>query len=337
MNILFYDHSFHKKTRSSDFFVEFLRSFATVDIKYIDPNDELRLLFEPLSDVDVYIFWQIFPSVKQLKKLPQNKVVFIPMYDGCCTFTYNKWNKYRGFRFISFCRKVHFKLTDIGIDSIYIQYMPPQNLKFIDSKQKEDKVTIFIWKRTPSLNLAKLFYQLKANGIEKAICHGFERSERILCEGIEIEYTENWFKDHNCYINTVAKCHYFFSPRLYEGIGMGFLEAMSLGVCVIAPNQATMNEYIVDKETGYLFNNFDDIKIDTTVKTKMASLAIKSCDNIRQSWMQSKESVIEFILKKDYSVGVCKNPIIFIFRDLELLLKFRLVPFLRRKLNLQDY
>ena len=40
----------------------------------------------------------------------------------------------------------------------------------------------------------------------------------------------------------------FISPRKQEGIGMSFLEAMSLGKYIIAINDSTMNEYILNKK-----------------------------------------------------------------------------------------
>lgn len=65
----------------------------------------------------------------------------------------------------------------------------------------------------------------------------------------------------------IQKSALYFAPRKYEGIGMSFLEAMASGRCVIAPDYPTMNEYIKNGETGYLYNfkrpqkiKFDDIK-----------------------------------------------------------------------------
>lgn len=47
---------------------------------------------------------------------------------------------------------------------------------------------------------------------------------------------------------------FYIAPRVFEGIGMSFLEAMAMGRCVIALNNPTMNEYIIDGVTGILYN-----------------------------------------------------------------------------------
>ena len=54
------------------------------------------------------------------------------------------------------------------------------------------------------------------------------------------------------YMRKLASCGIVVAPRRKEGIGMAFLEAMAMGKCVVAHNDATMNEYIVDGESGIL-------------------------------------------------------------------------------------
>ena len=252
MKILFIDHIFHKQTRSSDFFVDILESFSSVDIVYIDPDLTNKNLLEGvcLSEYDRICFWQIMPKSHEISLLPKNRTILIPMYDACCTWTYRKWSQFRGFRFITFCEKIHNILLDLGIASCSVKYVPeivrPDSLA--DSKKK----TAFIWKRTPNFNLPLVIQMFKRNGIDKIICHGVSENQRYEDRDIDIEYTNGWFKTHEDYLGILLKCNYFFAPRLYEGIGMGFLEAMGLGLCVISPNQATMNEYIVDNVNGYL-------------------------------------------------------------------------------------
>ena len=46
---------------------------------------------------------------------------------------------------------------------------------------------------------------------------------------------------------------FYIAPRVYEGIGMSFLEAMARGRCVVAADHPTMNEYIEHGKTGFLF------------------------------------------------------------------------------------
>jgi glycosyltransferase involved in cell wall biosynthesis len=43
------------------------------------------------------------------------------------------------------------------------------------------------------------------------------------------------------------------APRRYEGIGMAFLEAMAMEMCVVAENQSTANEYILSGKNVILY------------------------------------------------------------------------------------
>lgn len=67
------------------------------------------------------------------------------------------------------------------------------------------------------------------------------------------EYSD-WYEHKEDMMNDIAGCAFYVAPREKEGIGMSFLEAMAMGRAVIAPNQATMNEYIKDGENGYLYD-----------------------------------------------------------------------------------
>ena len=40
---------------------------------------------------------------------------------------------------------------------------------------------------------------------------------------------------------------------------MAFLEAMSLGLIIIAPNNPTYNEYIISGHNGFLYDSYLDI------------------------------------------------------------------------------
>lgn len=333
MKILFYDHIFHNKTKSSGFFVNILKSFADVDIVYIAPDELSSQIFSDDKDVDVFIFWQIMPSVKALQNIPYDKIVFIPMYDACCAYTSKKWQQYGKYKFISFSEKVHKLLTKMNIRSLYIQYMVPIKYNNVNVA-KDEKITIFIWKRSETLNLKKLIRALENTGIEKAICHGFDFSDRIFSDKIILEYTNGWFDSHDEYIRTISKCHYFLQPRKFEGIGMAFLEAMSLGLCVISPNQATMNEYITNNVTGYLFNSFSDIRIDESLYNSISKNCKSYCKDLRYRWEKTVSLIYPFINERNFSNEKVKSYCLY---DLQSFVDIRLIPFVKRKMGLQDY
>jgi glycosyltransferase involved in cell wall biosynthesis len=64
----------------------------------------------------------------------------------------------------------------------------------------------------------------------------------------------SWFLDRREMVRTLRSCQVYFAPRRTEGIGMSFLEAMAQGMAVVAADGATMNEYIVSGNNGFLYN-----------------------------------------------------------------------------------
>ena len=337
MKILFIDHIFHKQTKSSDFFVDILKSFASVDIIYSDPDSKEQDLFKDfcLLDYDRICFWQIMPTPHEISILPKERTILIPMYDACCIWTYKKWSRYKGFKFISFCVKIHNILLDLGISSCYVKYVP--KVIMADISKKKTNVTAFIWKRTPNLNLPVIIQMFKRNGVKDFICHGVPENQRYEDSDLNIEYTNGWFKTHNDYINTLSNCHYFFAPRLYEGIGMGFLEAMGLGLCVIAPNQATMNEYIEDNINGYLFDNLKTKSFEINDLNKISENAIKTYKIIESDWDNKRNCITDFIISESPSLNEKASCLKFLFKDIILLYNYRLKYFIKRKLNLLYY
>lgn len=72
-----------------------------------------------------------------------------------------------------------------------------------------------------------------------------------------------WFDSKQEMVNCMNGCDLYVSPRLYEGIGMGFLDAMAYGLVPVAFDTPTHNEYISNGYNGILFDsNLIDIKID---------------------------------------------------------------------------
>ena len=64
-----------------------------------------------------------------------------------------------------------------------------------------------------------------------------------------VPHTEN----REDYFRLTERANIFLAPRMYEGIGMTFIEALARGCAVFAHDGATMNEYVETGSTGYLF------------------------------------------------------------------------------------
>jgi len=100
---------------------------------------------------------------------------------------------------------------------------------------------------------------------------------------LHVEQT-SWFDDPADAKAAVARATVYFAPRRYEGIGQAVLEAMALGLCVVAPNAATMNEYIVDGQTGLLYDPDHPVPLDFSRADDLGRAAHRAAVEGRARW-----------------------------------------------------
>ncbi len=99
----------------------------------------------------------------------------------------------------------------------------------------------------------------------------------------------------------LSKSNVYFAPGLYEGIGLSFLEAMAMGMCVVAPNTATMNEYIIHGVNGLLYNPQDPFPLDFSHADRFGARARKSVENGYKRWVKSIDDILDFVDGKSLS------------------------------------
>jgi glycosyltransferase involved in cell wall biosynthesis len=181
---------------------------------------------------------------------------------------------------------------------MYIQYFPDVN-EFIPGKENE----IFFWQRISNLNfsvLKKLLGKVKFNiHIHKAVDPGHEF---FMPEKEDIEYYNitfsDWFEKKSDFLELIKSKSIYFAPRLTEGIGQSFLEAMSMGKAVVAPDKPTMNEYITNNYNGYLYDFNNPQKINFRDVKKVQENAYKYMKEGNVTWNKEKIRIIDFIKKK---------------------------------------
>lgn len=264
-SILFVDHYYHKKTRSNSFLSEILlRENYSVDYVYLREN------YDDLPDsnykktYDIVILFQYFPKRESLlKKTTWRKGVYIPMYDGYAPIESRFWLEYSDFKIVYFSTALETIISrKYNIDSFYIKYYP--RLKKISNFGNESWV--YFWKRIDKINLSTL-YKVLGWRIQKITLNtNFDpynkKPTSLLNLFPNIKLVE-WFESPLSLDEEIQKSSIYFAPRSSEGIGLSFLNAMALGRCVVAPDNPTMNEYIVNGVNGYLYdlNNPQKIKL----------------------------------------------------------------------------
>ena len=303
MKILFVDHASHLKTHSADFFLDILRESFDVDVFYYEKTYDFTIPKEKINNSDVVIFWEFLYNRHNLG-IPGKRCVFVPMYDNEWG---SKWQWKRiaasGMSVISFCDAVTRHAKAYGVKNllnIRFAFDPnafcemegnPREAAFWDRGQIEIEKIVRIF-APGSIDLLTIFRHAGTGIAKKPLKIG----EQTLSFRVEIK--ESQFLPQNEFLELQKSFGVYVAPRRREGIGMAFLEQFAMGKCVIAHDGATMNEYLVDGETG-LLRDFDrpirqvtgsDI---TAVRSNVKLAAQKAFGK----WCEDKPLIAPFIKK----------------------------------------
>ena len=297
--IFFSGHSYHKKTKSSEFFIDLLNQYYNVTVHFDETwkTGELYDINLIKAEYDIVIFWQLIPAEVIKNKLHEN-IVFFPMFDGVSK-DYNYWKRFTNIKIVNFSRTLHLMHKKWGLDSFYIQYFikPVNNLKITENAD------IFFWQRRECLNIntvTKIF----ENNASKIHIHKsldpnnhFTEPTKEQVEKYSITYS-TWFDTREEMQEMVRSKTFYIAPREEEGIGMSFLEAMAMGRVVVANNKVTMNEYIEDGVTGFLcdINNPVSINFDVDLK-KIQKNTYNYCKEGYEKWLVNRKIILVFLEK----------------------------------------
>ena len=280
MNILVIDHECHRKTKSADFFFDLLRTEHSVEVHYYEKHYSCKVPKEKVEWADIVVFWEFLPSRFRIG-IEGKPCVFVPMYDNEWA-SYWQWKRiaWSGMGVVSFCGKVTEHARRCGVQNILdVRYFPhledfPQNAG--------DPKRVFLWERGEiDLSIVKKLFPSEA-GYVYDVKGAYE------------------FLDRNEYLERISKCGIVIAPRRKEGIGMAFLEAMAMGKCVVAHNDATMNEYIKDGENGILFDVVNPCQIKLTEVENIKDNNIRfSVLEFSRRWREHKNAILDFISDTD--------------------------------------
>lgn len=274
MKWLFIDHEYHKRTGSAKFFLDIVRKSFSVDEHYY--NRYYRTEAEKVvADYDGVIIWE-FPISRNKFFFYSKKNVFVPMYDNEWA-SYWQWKRiaWSGMGVISFCDKVTEHAKRCGVKNILdVRYFP--NPSDFPQKKGESK-RVFLWERgdISEDTLKKLF------PLESGYTFDVKRGDEFL--------------SRDEYLSRIAACEIVIAPRRKEGIGMAFLEAMAMGKCVVAHNDATMNEYIKDGVNGILFDADRPTAITESQVLSVRSNIHTTKEQLYGVWLDDMKKISSFI------------------------------------------
>ena len=277
MKLLFIDHECHKKTHSAEFFLDVVRkAFDVVEHYY---SQYYRTGARKVAkDCDIAVIWE-FPISRWRFFFPGKRNVFVPMYDNEWA-SYWQWKRiaWSGMGVISFCDKVTKHARRCGVTNILdVRYFPdPDSLP----KEKGDPKRVFLWER---------------GEIDRSIAEKlFPPSDGYV---FDVKGADE-FLSRDAYLERMSKCGIVIAPRRKEGIGMAFLEAMAMGKCVVANDDATMNEYITNGRNGFLFS-YDKVKtVPKDAVVRVYENLSEFTSTMFEMWLQDNEKINGFLLRQ---------------------------------------
>lgn len=252
MKIAFIDQRFHERTRSSEFFAAILENLGTVDHFYIEPTDATLIKEISDADYDLYVLWQL-ESYAPFLLYKRKRVLIVPMLDASMGHGRKYWKNMQGARALNFSRRLSLEHEDAGLENLYLQYFP--NPDEHEIQRDFDELRGFFWQRRPEEGInCDLIKRLVADQVVKLHCHNAPDTARSEKWPSPYYFTEShWFENRADFENLLSSTNLFFAPRICEGIGMSFLEAMARGMCVVAADFPTCNEYITNNYNGILY------------------------------------------------------------------------------------
>ncbi|TVM15203.1 hypothetical protein DPQ33_16045 [Oceanidesulfovibrio indonesiensis] len=260
------DHSYHIKTVSTRFIPDLLAPYCEVDIHWDDSwNGGAQPDWKAIKDAnyDSIVFFQQVPQIAR-ELFDDDSVVFVPMYDN---FVYlsKDWLP-RNAKYYNLSSTLHDACLDMGLKSAKAQYyLNPAT--WDESTRDFSTLRGFLWERS-NIRACTLAEVVETKAFDKLHFHqALDPFFSCMSVPEELETTckvtvSEWFDSKEDFQSVVEQANVFIAPRPLEGIGMSFLEAMCLGMCIVAPNLPTMNEYIRHGENGLLY----DIAMEDKVK-----------------------------------------------------------------------
>lgn len=301
------DHSFHQKTKSSDFFVDVLANRYEIIRLWDDAwKDGPYITAQQIAveNADVVFYWQSLGPFEELRRL--NRPFFwAPMYDEVVYRTPAFWRRLRSLpvSVISFSSKLAQQLEQLGFRVKRVQYYPAPSPVPPNGGARR----LLVWQRT-NIGLGVAQKLIGGQKLDRAVLKidpdpGFEEEpvSEPTVGGVKVEIVKG-FLEKPAYDELVNGSTIYVAPRKFEGIGMAFLEAMARGAAVLAPDRPTMNEYIVHGRNGYLFDPVRPSKVDLSGLDAVRQGALQSVAEGWQKWQASQEGILDFLESSDVTV-----------------------------------
>jgi hypothetical protein len=308
--IAYVDHSYHKKTISTKFIPDILiRRGHTVDFFWDESWQKGKTIpWESVAHYDAIVMFQsCIPTYGAYFAQLHPNVTYIPMLDqfgGWCGPLFNLtefWEPFQGCKILNFSSAIHSMVTGFGIKSLFVRYYqqplekstcPHEGLRGFFWLRREEQIP---WSTIRTLIGGTQFDSFHLHlATDPGTPTGTLPSEADL-QTFNITVS-TWFDDKAAFDHILDRTNVFFTPRAEEGIGQAMLEAFSRGQCVVAPNQGTMNEYILSGVNGLLYDLGNPVSLDFSKALEIGATGWKAAQIGFQEWQRQESEIVNFLL-----------------------------------------
>lgn len=303
--LAFVDHSFHQKTKSSDFFVELLeQSFEVVRVWDEAWQGGAHATAAQINElhVEAVVMWQAKLPEAEIRQITV-PITWVPMFDQSQGLAWGSGEsaqvRKQGLKVIAFCQAIAENLANHGVEVLPVRYFIEPSATPITELSKP---SVFLWQRA----------EIGFDQVKALFGHWPEVSFVVKvdpdpgttpCE-ISAEDRKKFrvtvmqgFLPRDEYLELVGKCNIYVAPRSAEGIGLSFLEAMAKGMIVAAPDRPTMNEYIQHGRNGWLFSVQRPQSITQCDLSAMSQTTLLEVAEGLRLWKSQATGVSSFIAK----------------------------------------
>jgi glycosyltransferase involved in cell wall biosynthesis len=234
-----------------------LKNYLNVQFRQWDGTSEIDGLSHLINRKLPLIFFQYPPSSEIINNSNAN-IIWIPMWDHIRNHPATFWKGMsKKVKIVAFSKNVENLAEKYGFRILGLKYFSkPEDI----DRRKENKRILHYWNRTG----------LYSPEFITSLCRSLKADVLIFQSSLDPGISEKYYYkmptdigntkiielkghlDRKKYEAIIRTANIFLAPRMYEGVGISFLEAISRGSFVIGYDAPTMNEYIVHKQTGFL-------------------------------------------------------------------------------------